>query len=77
MVRVVVRYRRGFEDRAAELAVYAGRSGFKAILVEAEDDPPLALITPTGVYYHFEDAMAAIDALRAALQTRGGDGSRQ
>lgn len=74
MVRVVVRYRRGFRDKAEALAYYARSNGIKAALVEADDDPPVALITPTGVYYHPEDAVAAIDAIIRVLRSRGGDG---
>ncbi|MCE4626358.1 MAG: hypothetical protein F7B78_01745 [Desulfurococcales archaeon] len=74
MVRVVIRYRRGFKDKAEEIAVYARSHGLRAALVEADDDPPIALITPIGVYYHPEDAMAAIDAIHAVLRSRGGDG---
>ncbi len=74
MVRVVIRYRREFKDKAEEIAVYARSHGLRAALVEADDDPPIALITPIGVYYHPEDAMAAIDAIHAVLRSRGGDG---
>ena len=74
MIRVVIRYRRGFKDKAEELAVYARSHGLRAALVEADEDPPIALITPIGVYYHPEDAMAAIDAIQTALRSRGGDG---
>ena len=74
MTRIIIRYKRGFRDKAEELALYAKSHGIKASLIEADEDPPLALITPLGVYYHPEDAIAAIDAIHAALRSREGDG---